>query len=122
VHKDLIEREEMGDAGSSPSPPPSSSAMARSLVVAIPLYERFTALDAIGPYELLHVIPGVRVVFLGRESGELLSADNGMLKLSATASFQDVTRPDIVIVPGGPGCFAAAKDPAFVAWIKQVTS
>ena len=92
------------------------------VVVAIPLFDRFTALDAIGPYELLHVVPGVTVLFLGQEAGQLYVADNGMLKLPATASFADVTHPDILVVPGGPGCFVAAKDPALISWIKQVST
>ena len=91
-------------------------------VVAIPLFDRFTALDAIGPYELLHVVPGFTVLFLGQEAGQLFVADNGMLKLPATASFSDVTHPHILVVPGGPGCFVAAKDPALISWINQVST
>ena len=36
-----------------------------SLTVAIPLFAEFTALDAIGPYEVLQRIPSVDVVFVG---------------------------------------------------------
>ena len=113
-----LHEEDNRRGGSSPSPSTSSSVV----VVAIPLYDRFTALDAIGPYELLHMVPGVTVLFLGQEAGQLFVADNGMLKLPATASFADVTRPDILVVPGGPGCFVAAKDPALISWINQVST
>ena len=48
------------------------------LQVAIPLFDRFTALDGVGPYEVLQRIPTVDVTFLGRRLGEVRS-ENGML-------------------------------------------
>jgi hypothetical protein len=47
-------------------------------LVAIPLFERFTALDAVGPYEVLQRIPSIDVVIIGHRRGEVRS-DNGML-------------------------------------------
>jgi hypothetical protein len=103
-----------------PTPPSSSSSSSRRIVVAIPLFDRFTALDAVGPYELLHTVPGVEVLFLGQQAGDLFATAKKDLKLVATASFEDVPNPDIVVVPGGPGCFAAAEDPALITWLLQV--
>jgi len=50
--------------------------------IAIPVYERFTALDAIGPYEVLSRLPGAKVTFLAAEPGPI-ATDNGMLRIVA---------------------------------------
>ncbi len=66
------------------------------------LYDRFTVLDAVGPYEVLSRLPGAVVVFAAERPG-LVRADTGMLGLNADAALGDVPHPDIVLVPGGPG-------------------
>ena len=48
------------------------------MLVAIPLFPRFTALDAVGPYEVLQRIPSIDVVFVGHQRGEVRT-ENGML-------------------------------------------
>jgi putative intracellular protease/amidase len=70
--------------------------------VAIPIYEGFTALDAIGPYEVLQNVPGNEIVFCAPEAGSYRTEQN-QLGLSADVSFAEVTEPDIVVVPGGLG-------------------
>ena len=70
--------------------------------VAIALYPQLTALDAIGPYEVLQWVPGCEVVFVGARRGEVRT-DNGRLGLSVDATFDEVPAPDVVVVPGGPG-------------------
>jgi transcriptional regulator GlxA family with amidase domain len=85
--------------------------------IAIPLFPRFTALDAIGPYEVLSRLPGARVRFLAAEAGPVRT-DNGMLTLLAEAPFSEVPRPDIVMVPGGIGTRAAAFDETIVGWLR----
>jgi putative intracellular protease/amidase len=64
--------------------------------IAIVLYPRFTALDAIGPYEVLSRLPGASVAFLAAEPGPLRT-DNGMLTVLAERSLQDMPQPDIVL-------------------------
>jgi len=70
--------------------------------IVILLYDRFTALDAVGPYEVLARLPGTTVVFAAERPG-VVRADTGMLGLTADAALGDVPHPDIVLVPGGPG-------------------
>lgn len=70
--------------------------------IAILLYDRFTALDAIGPYEVLSRLPDTTVVFAAEQAGPV-TADSRMLSLVAEVSLADVPHPDIVLVPGGPG-------------------
>jgi putative intracellular protease/amidase len=87
--------------------------------VAILLYDSFTALDAIGPYEVLSRLPGARVEFLAAEAGPVVS-DNGMLTLIAERSIDDSGEPDIVLVPGGPGELLARADERLLAWLRTV--
>ena len=57
--------------------------------IAIPLYDRFTALDAVGPYEVLSRLPGASVTWLAHEPG-VVRTDNTMLGIEADAAFDDV--------------------------------
>lgn len=84
--------------------------------IAIPLYPRFTALDAVGPYTVLAFAPGCTVTFVAAEPGPVLD-DRGSLSLAATASYGDLPEPDVIVVPGGPGTVEALSDPELVGWI-----
>jgi putative intracellular protease/amidase len=85
--------------------------------IAIVLYDRFTALDAIGPYEVLSRLPGARVTFAAEHAGPVRT-DNGMLTLVAERSLQEIPRPDILLVPGGPGEVAARAGGAVLDWVR----
>ncbi len=85
--------------------------------IAIPMYDRFTALDAIGPYEVLSRLPDARVTWLAHEPG-LVRTDNGMLALEATAAFEDLPEPDVIVVPGGTGTRALLEDERLLAWLR----
>jgi putative intracellular protease/amidase len=74
--------------------------------IAIFLYDGFTALDAVGPYEVLGGLPGASVVFTAERAGPI-TADTGVLSLVAPASLDDVPHPDIVLVPGSSRATAA---------------
>lgn len=86
--------------------------------VVIPLYPRFTALDAVGPYTVLAFAPGWTVTFAAAEAGPVTD-DQGTLTLMATASYADVPAPDVIVVPGGPGTLDVLEDEALVGWIRQ---
>jgi putative intracellular protease/amidase len=85
--------------------------------IAILLYDRFTALDAIGPYEVLSRLPGAELAFVAAEQGEV-TTDNGMLTLVAQRAIADVSAPDIVLVPGGPGEVGARAGGAALEWLR----
>jgi transcriptional regulator GlxA family with amidase domain len=85
--------------------------------VAILLYERLTALDAIGPYEVLSRLPDARVTFVASERGEVRS-DNGMLTLVAESSLSQLPNPDIVLIPGGPGEVAERAGGPALEWVR----
>jgi transcriptional regulator GlxA family with amidase domain len=84
--------------------------------IGIVLYDRLTALDAIGPYEVLSRIPGASVTFLAAEAGPVRT-DNGMLTLLAERALTELPDPDIVLVPGGPGEVAARAGGAVLDWL-----
>jgi len=87
--------------------------------IAIPLFDRFTALDAVGPYQVLAGLPGARVRFLGPEAGPV-RADNRMLTLVAEAAYEDVPAPDILVFPGGNGTRALLEDERVLDWVRGV--
>jgi transcriptional regulator GlxA family with amidase domain len=70
--------------------------------IVIALFDRFTALDAVGPHQVLHHLPDAEVIFAA-ERVCAVSDESRTLTLQAQASYADVPRPDIVVVPGGPG-------------------
>jgi len=87
--------------------------------IAIPLFDRFTALDAVGPYQVLAGLPGAQVRFLGPEAGPV-RADNRMLTLVAEAPYEDSPAPDILVVPGGMGTRALLQDERLLDWVRGV--
>jgi putative intracellular protease/amidase len=86
--------------------------------IAIPLYDRFTALDAVGPYQVLSAVPGNTVRFTGPEAGPV-HTDNRMLTVLAEAAWEDVPTPDIVVVPGGIGTRAHLEDERLLGWLRS---
>jgi transcriptional regulator GlxA family with amidase domain len=91
--------------------------MTDRLQVAIPIFPRFTALDAVGPYEVLQRIPTVDVVFVGHVRGEVRS-ENGLLGLTADAVFEEVPAPDVVVFPGGVGTRPLEEDARVLDWVR----
>jgi putative intracellular protease/amidase len=86
--------------------------------IAIPLFDRVTALDAIGPYDVLSRLPDARVTFVGHEPG-VVRTDNGMLGLSVDAPFEALPEPDVVVVPGGIGTRALIEDERVLGWLRH---
>ncbi len=85
--------------------------------IAIPIFERITALDAVGPYEVLSRIPGARVRFLAESIGAKRT-ENGMLALSADAVLDELPNPDVIVVPGGFGTRALLHDELMLSWLR----
>lgn len=87
--------------------------------IAILLYDGFTALDAVGPYEILSRIPGAEVVFTAARPGPVRT-DMTSLALTADAALCEVTAPDLLLVPGGPGTADVLADRSTLDWIRRV--
>ena len=86
--------------------------------IAIVVYPGFTALDFIGPYEVLRNLPGAEVRFVWHEPGPI-AADSGVLLVGATHSFAETPSPDIILVPGGMTTFEHARDEKLLDWVRQ---
>ncbi|MFQ5661172.1 MAG: DJ-1/PfpI family protein [Gammaproteobacteria bacterium] len=86
--------------------------------IAILLYEGITALDAIGPYEVLHRMPDTSVQFVARERG-LKRTDSADLALNADYTLDEITAPEIILIPGTPNPEPLLKDETVLAWIRD---
>ncbi len=87
--------------------------------IALALYPQFTALDIVGPFQTLADLPGVECVFVAEEAGPVID-HTGRLSLVATATFAEVTAPDVIVVPGGFADATATADDPVVQWIRAV--
>ncbi len=87
--------------------------------IAVLLYENMTALDAIGPYEVLSRMPGAEVQFVAEERGPVRT-DTGFLQLHAAFAVSEVPEADLLLVPGGPGDAAVRENAALLDWVRGV--
>jgi putative intracellular protease/amidase len=85
--------------------------------IAILIYPRFAALDAVGPYEVLSHLPDARVTFVAEQASPQRT-DTGQLALLADATLEELPNPEIVLVPGGPGQSALMEDGPVHAWLR----
>ena len=86
--------------------------------IAILIFDKITALDAVGPYEVLSRMPGWEVTFVAAAPGQYRT-ENGMLALTADCAFTDVPTPDVIVIPGGFGTRALINDQPTLDWIRQ---
>ncbi len=89
------------------------------MLVAIPLFDRFTALDAVGPYEVLSRIPGAEVAFVGERTGPVRS-DNAMLAVTIDSGLGEIDACDVLVVPGGPGTRAMLEPGPLHEWVARI--
>src|SRR4051812_32889603 len=87
--------------------------------IAIFVYESFTALDAIGPYEVLSGLPNADLVFVGERRGPV-TAHTHRLTINADAAIDEVPEADILLIPGGPGQLKLMQDGPVHEWIRQI--
>ena len=91
--------------------------------IAVLLYEGFTALDAIGPYEVLSRLPGAQLRFIAEQVGVIRSDTNGIssnLALTVDTTLDDLAHPDIIVIPGGSaGTIVAAQNQRIQAWLRS---
>ncbi len=85
--------------------------------IAILVYPRFAALDAVGPYEVLSRLPGTKVTFVAEQAAPQRT-DTKQLAILADATIGELAHPDIVLVPGGPGQSALMEDGPVHEWLR----
>lgn len=91
--------------------------MTTSTTIAVALFPRLTALDAVGPYEILQRLPDTDVVFVGHERGPVRT-ENGYLGLVVDATYDEVAHPDVIVMPGGIGTRALVHDDVVRSWLR----
>ncbi|MFI6638288.1 DJ-1/PfpI family protein [Streptomyces sp. NPDC050504] len=87
--------------------------------IAILLYDRFTPLDAVGPYEMLSRLPGAETVLVAERTGPVRDGRSS-LGLVADRTLDEVTAPDVLVVPGGPGSRVQTGNEVLLDWIRRV--
>ena len=87
--------------------------------IAILIFDKLTALDAIGPYEVLSRLPGAELTFVAKETG-IKRTDTGRLGLNADATIADVRSPDVLLIPGGEGNRPLLEDDDVLGWVRDV--
>lgn len=85
--------------------------------IAVLLYDKFTATDCVGPYDVLQLMPDTTVTFVGVEARPYRT-DIGQMAIVADKAIADMPNPDMVLIPGGIGTGAAAGDADVVEWIR----
>jgi putative intracellular protease/amidase len=89
------------------------------LKIAIFVFPRFTALDAVGPYEVLSRLPRVDLTFVGENRGAVRT-DTGRLGLEVDATIAEVDSADVLVIPGGPGQSDLMSDGPVHSWIRHI--
>ncbi|MFD7940525.1 DJ-1/PfpI family protein [Streptomyces sp. NPDC059755] len=85
--------------------------------IAVVVYDRFTALDVVGPYEMLSRAPGAEIVLVAEERGPVRT-ETGFLAVTADRALSEVPAPDVVIVSGGPGQSALMEHEPLLDWLR----
>jgi putative intracellular protease/amidase len=86
--------------------------------IAVVLFEGFTALDAVGPYDALSRVPGAHVTFAAQRVGPI-NSDTGRLALIADAELGEIPRPDVIVVPGGAGRRRHMANGSLQQWLRS---
>jgi putative intracellular protease/amidase len=97
----------------------STTVQPDALNIAILLYDKFTALDAIGPYEMLYRIPGA-AIHLAAKTLDPIRVDSQVLVVQPTITLEEIPSPQVIVVPGGfEGAFAAMEDETILNWLRK---
>jgi transcriptional regulator GlxA family with amidase domain len=86
--------------------------------IAIPIFDRLTALDAVGPYEVLSRLPGAKVTFVAAEPGPKRT-ETKMLALVADRALGELPEPDVIVFPGGFGTRELMDDEQILDWVRH---
>lgn len=90
------------------------------LHIAFLLYPNVTQLDLTGPAQVLSRLGNAKLDLVARTRDPVPT--DAQFALTPTATFSEVTRTDILCVPGGFGTVAAMEDEATLAWLQQVAA
>ena len=87
--------------------------------IAILIFDKLAAQDAVGPYEVMRNVPGWEIRIVAKSRGEVRTED-GSLGLVADYALDEITAPDLVLVPGGAGSRPLLHDEELLEWLREV--
>jgi transcriptional regulator GlxA family with amidase domain len=87
--------------------------------IAFLIFDNLTVLDAIGPFQVLCLIPGAEVMMVGETKG-IKRADPHSLGIAADFEISEVTSADVLVVPGGRGEEQVRAKPRLLEWVRQI--
>jgi transcriptional regulator GlxA family with amidase domain len=87
--------------------------------IAYVLYEDFTALDLIGPYEVISQWPDAEIHFVATTTGPVRT-DHGLAMLP-TDTPQTLPDPDVIVIPGSSKPLGPLGDEALIAWVRSAS-
>lgn len=90
---------------------------AEPFVVVFAIFPKVTQLDFTGPYEVLHRLPGAKVV-VGSGAGGLVRAEGGLT--FNTVPLSGIERCDLICTPGGAGQPEAMADAAYLGEVRRL--
>jgi transcriptional regulator GlxA family with amidase domain len=85
--------------------------------VAYVVYPDFTALDLIGPYEVISRWPAVEVHFVA-SSSDPMRTDRG-LTVIPTDTTETLPDPDVIVVPGSENPLPVLEDEVLLSWLRR---
>jgi len=89
--------------------------------VGVLLYDGYSTLDAMGPYNVLGELMGAKVFFVGRHKGSIV--DSRGMKVLVDSSIAEVKHVDILVIPGGfKETYEATRDTTLLNWIRSIDS
>jgi len=86
--------------------------------IVILLFDNYTALDIVGPYEVLNKLPNSKIYLVGLEKKEY--KDTYGLKISADNSIDEISEADILLIPGGFGIDNLLNNEEVLDWIRRI--
>jgi putative intracellular protease/amidase len=87
--------------------------------IACFVFDGITALDIVGPYEVLQRLPGAEVKMVGLTRGEVRT-DTKALALVADYAIDEITHADVLVVPGGFATRTLEKNEKLLDWIRAI--
>lgn len=81
-------------------------------------YDGMTALDAIGPWEVLARLPGAKAR-PASPSGGAVRTDTGLV-FERCAAIADIARADVLLIPGASDVRPLLKDPRVIDWVRTI--
>ena len=98
--------------------PPTIQERTMTIQAVIPLFPQFTALDGIGPYEVLQRLPEIDVTFIGHDARRGAQRQR-LPRHHARRDVRGVPGPDLIVFPGGVGTRALMRDERVLEWVRN---